>query len=51
MILCSEGHDEICYEGRSCPACELKDNLQYQIDEMQKIIDRQQIELEKMENI
>lgn len=23
MNLCSDGHDEICYTGRKCPACEL----------------------------
>lgn len=22
MQLCSSGHDEVCYEGRDCPACE-----------------------------
>jgi len=27
MYLCSDGHDEICHEGRTCPACELKDQL------------------------
>ena len=51
MDICSNGHDEVCYEGRKCPVCELKNDLQYQIDEMQKIIDRQEVELEKMENI
>lgn len=51
MNLCSEGHDEICYEGRRCPVCELKNDFQYQIDEMQKIIDRQEVDLEKMGNI
>jgi hypothetical protein len=23
MDLCSNGHEEICYEGNSCPACDL----------------------------
>ena len=23
MNLCSEGHDEVCYDGRNCPVCEL----------------------------
>jgi hypothetical protein len=23
MILCDDGHDEVCYDGRNCPACEL----------------------------
>ena len=21
MNLCSDGHDEVCYEGRDCPMC------------------------------
>ena len=28
MNLCSEGHDEICYGGRTCPACELLETIQ-----------------------
>jgi hypothetical protein len=24
LNLCSIGHDEICFEGRDCPACEIK---------------------------
>lgn len=27
MNICSEGHEEICYEGRCCPLCDLKDEL------------------------
>jgi hypothetical protein len=27
MNLCDDGHDEICYEVVSCPACLLKDEL------------------------
>lgn len=23
MNLCSSDHDEVCYEGRKCPACEV----------------------------
>jgi len=23
MNLCSEGHDEVCYESKNCPVCEL----------------------------
>ena len=22
MNLCSDGHDEVCYDGRDCPVCE-----------------------------
>ena len=27
MNLCSEGHDEVCYESRNCPACDVKAQL------------------------
>ena len=27
MTLCSDGHDEVCYEGRDCPACKIADEL------------------------
>ena len=36
MTLCTGGpryHGEVCYEGRDCPACELRDELQSTIDE------------------
>lgn len=23
MYLCDDGHDEICYEGKYCPCCEM----------------------------
>jgi len=27
MNLCSYGHEEVCYEGRDCPACKILDEL------------------------
>ena len=33
MNLCSDGHDEIVYEGRHCPACDLKQERDAQIKE------------------
>ena len=27
MNLCSDGHDEVCYEGRRCPVCEKMDEI------------------------
>lgn len=26
MYICSNGHDEICYDQRDCPLCKEKDN-------------------------
>jgi hypothetical protein len=39
MEICSDGHDEICYESRACPACSLKDEnaeLQQKIKELKQ---------------
>jgi transcription initiation factor IIE alpha subunit len=27
MNLCNNSHDEVCYEGRSCPACEKQNEI------------------------
>lgn len=32
MELCSNGHGEICYEERNCPACEVIEEKQKDID-------------------
>jgi len=49
MNLCSDGHDEICYEVRKCPLCEMmidcnnlldeKDNLQIELETAQSARD------------
>lgn len=44
MDLCSEGHAEIVYEGRDCPVCDLKNNLEYEIKELQKRIEEMEAE-------
>jgi hypothetical protein len=27
MNLCGSGHGEVCYDGRTCPACDILDEL------------------------
>lgn len=39
MNLCNDGHDEICYEGRECPACELLKTISNQEDEIGNLKD------------
>jgi peptidoglycan hydrolase CwlO-like protein len=46
MNLCSEDHDEICFDGRNCPLCELKketeadkEDLSNQIDDLKGSIE------------
>lgn len=38
MNLCSDKHDEVCYEGRRCPVCDMRDEKQGIIDEQEKEI-------------
>ena len=38
MNLCSDNHDEVCYEGRKCPVCDMREDLQGAIDDMEKEI-------------
>lgn len=39
MNLCSDNHDEICFEGRKCPFCEKIDEHKREVDLMQSEID------------
>jgi hypothetical protein len=34
MYLCSNNHDEVCFEGRKCPACNMREDLQDSIGEL-----------------
>ena len=34
MTLCSDGHDEVCYETNDCPCCELARNAQEAKDDL-----------------
>jgi uncharacterized protein Yka (UPF0111/DUF47 family) len=45
MNLCDDGHEEVCYEGRSCPVCEKMDEIR----ELENEIDRLTRDIEEME--
>jgi hypothetical protein len=34
MNLCSDGHGEVCYEDRHCPACAVREDMQDDIDNL-----------------
>ena len=36
MDLCSERHDEVCYDGRTCPVCDAKAETEKQVAESDK---------------
>lgn len=38
MNLCSNGHDEVCYEGRNCPVCEMEAEKDKEIEQRDKEI-------------
>ena len=38
MNLCSEVHEEICYESRRCPVCEIIEDKNDQISRLEDII-------------
>ena len=38
MELCSYGHEEVCFEGRSCPACDMRDEKESEIDDLENEI-------------
>lgn len=53
MNLCSSGHEEVCYECRSCPACEAMekaDDIQKELEAALKKIDALDTELEQAMN-
>jgi len=39
MKICSEGHDELVYEGKYCPACQINDQLDDANDDADKLRD------------
>ena len=34
MNLCNNDHDEVCYEGRNCPACDKIKELNEEIEDL-----------------
>lgn len=49
MYLCSDDHDEVCYEGTDCPMCELKVEWNEQIKEMESKINSLESEIENLQ--
>jgi len=46
MNLCSDGHDEVCYEVGKCPVCKLQETV---AEQEEKISDLEQ-EIEELQN-
>jgi hypothetical protein len=39
MNLCSDDHEEVCYEGRNCPACEVRTDLRSEVKDLERKVD------------
>ena len=53
LYICDSGHDECCYEGRHCPACDaIKSDvkLQDRIDELEKELSEARDEIRLLES-
>ncbi len=51
MELCSDGHDEVCYDGRSCPVCDAildHDATTTELAEAEKEIERLKDEITEL---
>lgn len=46
MNLCDDGHEEVCYECRNCPACEAIKERDAAVEEAEKL----QRDLEELED-
>jgi len=52
MNLCSDGHDEIAYEGSSCPACDAQialDKANDTIDELEDQVQELKEQIQELE--
>lgn len=50
MNLCEDKHKEVCFEGKTCPVCDLKEELQAVIDEQKETISTLESELDAAAN-
>jgi len=39
MELCSDDHDEICYDGKECPVCSIREELEDYISDLEQELD------------
>lgn len=45
MLICDDGHELICYEGRHCPACDRRE----EVNRLEREVERLNAELRAME--
>ena len=50
MNLCADGHEEVCFEGRNCPVCEIRSDLNAQIEDLNTQIEDLSKEVSQLES-
>lgn len=50
MNLCSDNHEEICYEDRKCPLCTIRDSLNEEIRDQEREIEELEREVSRLES-
>lgn len=52
MNLCSDGHDEVCYEGRDCPACvaiDEREDIEKDLADTEQVVLKHEETIERLE--
>lgn len=42
MNLCSDKHDEVCYEGRTCPVCDMRSDKESEVEDAKRELKEEQ---------
>lgn len=50
MNLCSHNHEEICYEGHTCPMCALKESHAEEVSEWDRKLDNATDQISELES-
>lgn len=50
MNLCSNGHEEICHEGRECPFCAKIQEMKTDIDDLENKLDAAKDEIDNLQS-
>lgn len=50
MNLCNDDHDEVCYEGRKCPLCDMRDTKDAEIGILNDKVNELEGEIRSLED-
>lgn len=49
MNLCSDKHEEVCFESRVCPVCDIREDLEIQIESLEEELKSAEKTIEDLE--